>query len=206
MLDRKRYIGVEDGKEGGGRTRNEDRIERFLKAFESFPPHVLEFAKKNHVTASILEHPIYFRPVGRSWGSGRVTMGECFYIGIKHFQCQQIFLQSYDLLTNEALLINLVGDAAHMMPPNMAMGTPLALEDSVSLAHCLLRYGLNSKALREYEIDRQPRVNKIAYKAITDTGLYYTKKDENANPFKLNDEEMLDFVMNFTQDPIPSCT
>jgi 2-polyprenyl-6-methoxyphenol hydroxylase-like FAD-dependent oxidoreductase len=175
VLDRKRYIGSEDGEDSGGSTNNEDRIERFLKTFEGFPPKLLDFARQYHDTASILEHPIYFRPVGRAWGKGRVT---------------------------------LVGDAAHMIPPNMAMGTPLALEDSVSLAHSIRRHGLSSKALRAYEEERQPRVNQIAYKTIKDSGSYYTEKDDDANPFKFNDNEkaFYESLMNFKQEHIPAST
>lgn len=91
-----------------------------------------------------------------------------------------------------------------MIPPNMAMGTPLAFEDSVSLATSFHRYGLTSKALRAYEEERQPRVNKIAYKAIKDSGSYYQDKDDSANPFKLNDKDMFAFVMNFRQNPVPN--
>jgi 2-polyprenyl-6-methoxyphenol hydroxylase-like FAD-dependent oxidoreductase len=175
VLDRKRYIGSEDGEDSGGSTNNEDRIERFLKTFEGFPPKLLDFARQYHDTASILEHPIYFRPVGRAWGKGRVT---------------------------------LVGDAAHMIPPNMAMGTPLALEDSVSLAHSIRRHGLSSKALRAYEEERQPRVNQIAYKTIKDSGSYYTEKDDDANPFKFNDnvKAFYESLMNFKQEHIPAST
>ncbi len=91
-----------------------------------------------------------------------------------------------------------------MIPPNMAMGTPLAFEDSVSLATNLHHHGLSPKALRTYETERQPRVNKIAYKAIKDSGAYYTEKDDNANPFKMNDKDMFEFILNFRQDPVPS--
>jgi 2-polyprenyl-6-methoxyphenol hydroxylase-like FAD-dependent oxidoreductase len=172
MLDRKRYIGSEDGKESGGSTQNQSRLERFMKKFDGFPQDVLDFAKKYHDSASILEHPIYFRPVGRAWGRGRVT---------------------------------LVGDAAHMIPPNMAMGTPLAFEDSVSLAHSFHRHGLTSKALRAYEEERQPRVNRIGYKAIKASGLYYMEKDEDSNPFKMNPNDQ-EIIKNFSQDPVPTAT
>ena len=85
----------------------------------------------------------------------------------------------------------------------MAMGTPLAFEDSVSLANSFHTYGLTTKALRAYEAERQPRINKIAYKAIKDSGSYYQDKDDDANPFKLNDKDMFAFVMNFRQNPVP---
>ncbi len=173
VLDRKRYIGSEDGNESGGRTQNKERLERFLKVFSAFPPHVLEFIKKYYESsANILEHPVYFRPVGRPWGKGRVT---------------------------------LVGDAAHIITPNMAMGTPLAFEDSVSLAHAIYNFGLSSEALRKYEEERQPRVNKIGDYAIRSSGAYYKDKDDSSNPFRIdNNNGMTDFIRNFAQEPVPA--
>ena len=171
LLDRKRYIGVEDGSDSGGTTKNESRLQRFVENFQSFPSGPITFVSKNCVTTSILEHPIYFRPPGRPWGVGRVT---------------------------------LIGDAAHMMPPNMAMGTPLALEDAVSLGHNLIKFGLTPKGLREYEAERQPRVNRIADTAIRQTGKYYKEKDDSANPFRMNNADMWKFITDFSQEPIPS--
>jgi 2-polyprenyl-6-methoxyphenol hydroxylase-like FAD-dependent oxidoreductase len=170
VLDRKRYIGSEDGEDSGGTTRREDRRQRFLEAFSEFDPEIVEFIRDYCETTSLLEHPIYFRPVGRPWGEGRVSM---------------------------------VGDAAHMMPPNMAMGTPTAFEDAVQLAHSVSEHGLTPQALRHYEESRQPRVNRIAKEAIRKTGLYYQEKDEDANPFKANNPELRDYIMNFSQDLVP---
>jgi 2-polyprenyl-6-methoxyphenol hydroxylase-like FAD-dependent oxidoreductase len=123
---------------------------------------------------SLLEHPIYFRPVGRPWGEGRVSM---------------------------------VGDAAHMVPPNMAMGTLTAFEDAVQLAHSVSEHGLTPQALRHYEESRQARVNRIAEEAIRKTGLYYQEKDEDAHPFKMNknpsESELMNYIRNFSQDPVP---
>lgn len=173
VLDRRRYIGAEDGQNSGGTTRNKARVERFVSQFQDFPAlkQVVQFVKEHHDSASILEHPIYFRPPGRSWGKGRAT---------------------------------LIGDAAHMIPPNMAMGTPLALEDAVALAHSVARHGFGVEALRAYELERHPRVNHISEAAIRLTGLYYKDKDDGANPFKMNDKELWGYIMDFQQDPLPS--
>lgn len=43
------------------------------------------------------------------------------------------------------------GDAAHAMPPNMAQGTPMAIEDAVQLAASLQAHGLTEAALAHYE-------------------------------------------------------
>jgi len=80
----------------------------------------------------------------------------------------------------------------------------LAFEDAVSLAHALRLHGLNPEALREYEKERQPRVNKIAYAAIKSSGLYYQEKDESANPFKMNDKDLFSYIMSYSQDDVPS--
>jgi 2-polyprenyl-6-methoxyphenol hydroxylase-like FAD-dependent oxidoreductase len=102
----------------------------------------------------------------------------------------------------------MVGDAAHMMPPNMAMGTPSALEDAVQLAHSVHQRGLTPQGLRHYESIRQPRVNRIADAAIRKTGLYYKEKDQDASPFKPNSNstELSEFILKFSQDPVPSAS
>jgi FAD-dependent urate hydroxylase len=170
VLDRKHYIVSEDGEDSGGRTSQEDRRQRFLQEFSEFDSEIIEFIRDYCEPASLLEHPIYYRPVGRPWGEGRVSM---------------------------------VGDAAHMMPPNMGMGTPSAFEDAVQLAHSVSEHGLTPQALRNYEQIRQPRVNRVADEAIRQSGLYYQEKDDDANPFKMNNHELMDYIINFSQDPLP---
>ena len=153
-LDRRRYVGAEDGGDSGGRSTNAERLARFAEQFEGFPRDVVSFALEHCETASILEHPIYYREVGRPWGRGRAS---------------------------------LVGDAAHVIPPNMAMGTPLAFEDAAALGHALAAHSCTPDALRAYEAVRRGRVGVIASAAIAQTGRYYKEKDDSANPFKLND-------------------
>jgi len=171
VLDRRRYVGEEDGNDSGGRSTNAERLERFAETFAGFPQDVVKFAVDHCETASILEHPIYYREPDRPWGKGRVT---------------------------------LLGDAAHCIPPNMGMGTPLAFEDAVALGHALAKNGVKSEALRSFEADRMERVNTIAKFAIEQTGRYYKEKDDNANPFKLSNVNSFEYIMNFQQDPIPT--
>ena len=64
-LDRRRYVGAEDGGDSGGRSTKAERFARFAQQFEGFPQDVISFAKEHVETASILEHPIYYREVGR---------------------------------------------------------------------------------------------------------------------------------------------
>ena len=173
VLDRKRYIGSEDGEDSGGTTSQEERRQRFLQAFSEFDPEILQFIRDYFEPTSLLEHPIYFRPVDRPWGEGRVSM---------------------------------VGDAAHMLPPNMGMGTPSAFQDAVQLAHSVSQHGLTSEALRHYEQSRQPRMNRIAEEVIRQCGLYYQEKDDDANPFKMNNQELHEYIINFSQDPVPKAS
>ena len=48
------------------------------------------------------------------------------------------------------------------------------------------------------------RVGVIAMAAIEQTGRYYKEKDNSANPFKLNDQELFKYVAEFKQEPVPS--
>ena len=98
--------------------------------------------------------------------------------------------------------VTMVGDAAHVMPPNMAMGTPTAMEDAVALAHAIQDNGWTARALRLYETTRQPRVNRIATEAIRQTRAYYLDKNETANPFAMNNPELFHFINDFRQEPL----
>lgn len=58
--------------------------------------------------------------------------------------------------------VALLGDAAHAMTPNLGQGACQALEDAVTLAHCLDRTPDVSAALRSYDLSRRPRTQAIA--------------------------------------------
>ncbi len=57
----------------------------------------------------------------------------------------------------------LLGDAAHPVPPSAAQGACLALEDAVTLAICLRRFGRDraAEALKDYEARRIPRSTQV---------------------------------------------
>ena len=48
------------------------------------------------------------------------------------------------------------------------------------------------------------RVGVIATAAIEQTGRYYKQKDDSANPFKPNPQELSKYVAEFKQEPVPS--
>jgi 2-polyprenyl-6-methoxyphenol hydroxylase-like FAD-dependent oxidoreductase len=55
----------------------------------------------------------------------------------------------------------LLGDAAHAMTPNLGQGACQALEDAVTLAHCLDTLPDIPSALRSYDLLRRPRTQAI---------------------------------------------
>ncbi|MFE1441919.1 FAD-dependent monooxygenase [Streptomyces sp. NPDC058739] len=58
--------------------------------------------------------------------------------------------------------IALLGDAAHAMTPNLGQGACQALEDAVTLAHCLDTHQDTTAALRAYDLVRRPRAQSVA--------------------------------------------
>lgn len=58
--------------------------------------------------------------------------------------------------------VALLGDAAHAMTPNLGQGACQALEDAVTLAHCLDGTPDVAAALRSYDVLRRPRTQAIA--------------------------------------------
>ncbi|MFC8127026.1 FAD-dependent monooxygenase [Streptomyces sp. NPDC057302] len=58
--------------------------------------------------------------------------------------------------------VALLGDAAHAMTPNLGQGACQALEDAVTLAHCLDDAPDVTDALRSYDLLRRPRTQAIA--------------------------------------------
>lgn len=57
--------------------------------------------------------------------------------------------------------VALLGDAAHAMTPNLGQGACQALEDAVTLAHCLDSTPDVTAALRSYDLLRRPRTQAI---------------------------------------------
>ena len=55
----------------------------------------------------------------------------------------------------------LVGDAAHATTPSMAQGAAMAFEDALVLADVLGRTASVPEALRDYEVRRRPRVERV---------------------------------------------
>ncbi|MGW0467907.1 FAD-dependent monooxygenase [Streptomyces sp. NPDC003027] len=55
----------------------------------------------------------------------------------------------------------LLGDAAHAMTPNLGQGACQALEDAVTLAHCLDAAPDVAAALRSYDLLRRPRTQAV---------------------------------------------
>ncbi|WP_454356511.1 FAD-dependent monooxygenase [Streptomyces calvus] len=58
--------------------------------------------------------------------------------------------------------VALLGDAAHAMTPNLGQGACQALEDAVTLAHCLDTVPDTTAALRSYDRLRRPRTRAVA--------------------------------------------
>ena len=69
--------------------------------------------------------------------------------------------------------IVLLGDACHPMPPYMAQGAAMALEDAAALARCLTGVdtgGFNA-AFKRYEVNRKPRATQIQQRSRVNTWL-----------------------------------
>lgn len=58
--------------------------------------------------------------------------------------------------------VGLLGDAAHAMTPNLGQGACQALEDAVTLAHCLDGTPDITAALTSYDLQRRPRTQDVA--------------------------------------------
>ncbi|MFJ5777058.1 FAD-dependent monooxygenase [Streptomyces sp. NPDC093094] len=61
--------------------------------------------------------------------------------------------------------VALLGDAAHAMTPDLGQGACQALEDAVTLAHCLDRTDDTAAALGSYDRLRRPRTRAVARRA-----------------------------------------
>jgi 2-polyprenyl-6-methoxyphenol hydroxylase-like FAD-dependent oxidoreductase len=61
--------------------------------------------------------------------------------------------------------VALLGDAAHLMCPDLAQGAATAIEDAVVLAHALAHEPTTDAALTRYDTERRPRTQWIAASA-----------------------------------------
>jgi anthraniloyl-CoA monooxygenase len=104
--------------------------------------------------------------------------------------CEKLFaddLAGHSLLSNRSLWISfvtlrseswhdgnvvLVGDAAHTAHFTIGSGTKLAMEDAVSLAAALERHDELEPALIDYEMERQPAIERFQ-QAATDSATYF---------------------------------
>ncbi len=59
--------------------------------------------------------------------------------------------------------VTLLGDAAHLMSPNLGQGAAMAMEDAWVLAGCLREHGSGSAALLQYEKLRKRRTSSIVW-------------------------------------------
>jgi anthraniloyl-CoA monooxygenase len=66
----------------------------------------------------------------------------------------------------------LIGDAAHTAHFTIGSGTKLAMEDSIALAAALLRHDDLERALTEYELERQPVVERFQEAARESAGYF----------------------------------
>jgi anthraniloyl-CoA monooxygenase len=112
--------------------------------------------------------------------------------------CEKLFaddLGGHSLLSNRSLWISfvtlrneswhdgnvvLVGDSAHTAHFTIGSGTKLAMEDAVSLAAAIERHDTLEPALIDYELERQPLVERFQ-QAATDSATYFENVKRYAN-------------------------
>src|SRR5205807_617884 len=104
--------------------------------------------------------------------------------------CEDLFqpeLQGWRLMSNRSLWINfltlrqeswhhgnvvLLGDAAHTAHFSIGSGTKLAMEDSIALVDALRRHRDLTTALNDYELERQPVVERFQ-EAARESSTYF---------------------------------
>mmetsp|Transcript_18421 Transcript_18421/g.48046 ORF Transcript_18421/g.48046 Transcript_18421/m.48046 type:complete len:536 (-) Transcript_18421:351-1958(-) len=117
----------------------------------------------------------------------------------------------------------LLGDAAHVMPPNFGQGTSMAFEGAYTLATHLGRAAaaateanpvgsaaykeaLQSElvaALRRYEEQHLHRVRPISDASIASARQFYQEKDGKTNPLASKNTEVLQFIFSAHQGGSP---
>ena len=139
--------------------------------------------------------------------------------------CKSLFepeLHGATLMSNRSLWINfvtlrqetwhhgkvvLVGDAAHTAHFSIGSGTKLAMEDSIALVDALRRHRDLSAALNDYEMERQPVVERFQEAALESSSYFehvtrYAKFDPKQFAFNLLTRSRRITYVNLTQrDP-----
>ena len=139
--------------------------------------------------------------------------------------CEDLFgpeLKDARLLSNRSLWINfitlkqeswhhgkvvLVGDAAHTAHFSIGSGTKLAMEDSIALVEALRRHDELETALNEYEMERQPVVERFQEAALESSAYFehvgrYERFDPRQFAFNLLTRSRRITYVNLTQrDP-----
>ena len=69
--------------------------------------------------------------------------------------------------------VTLLGDACHPMPPFMAQGAAMAIEDAYVLAKCIQADAFLPRALHRYEDLRKPRTSKVLARARANADLFH---------------------------------
>lgn len=69
----------------------------------------------------------------------------------------------------------LLGDACHPMPPFMAQGAAMAIEDAWVLARTLTETGDPAAALRRYEALRKPRATRVQRLSVANGALFHRR-------------------------------
>jgi anthraniloyl-CoA monooxygenase len=139
--------------------------------------------------------------------------------------CEELFqpeLQGRRLMSNRSLWGNfltlrqeswhhgnvvLLGDAAHTAHFSIGSGTKLAMEDSIALVDALRRHGDLGTALNDYEMERQPVVERFQEAALESAGYFehvsrYAAFDPRQFAFNLLTRSRRITYVNLTQrDP-----
>jgi anthraniloyl-CoA monooxygenase len=139
--------------------------------------------------------------------------------------CEALFqpeLQGRRLLSNRSLWINfltlrqeswhdgnvvVLGDAAHTAHFSIGSGTKLAMEDSIALVDALRRHQDLGAALNDYELERQPVVERFQEAALESAGYFehvsrYAAFDPTQFAFNLLTRSRRITYINLTQrDP-----
>nr|WP_281354615.1 FAD-dependent oxidoreductase [Aurantimonas aggregata] len=80
----------------------------------------------------------------------------------------------------------LIGDAAHAMPPYAAQGAGMAIEDAAALAAALAETPDRHAALKRYELERRPRIDRLRRRVAFHQFVYHLPR-----PFSLGRNAVL---------------